>query len=146
MSSCDALLAVIGPTWLTVRDATDRRRLDNPGDYVRHEIATALGRSDLLVIPILVGTTPMPAAAELPEALVPLAECNAVRFTNESWDDQVVRLTSELEKVVKRPVGPPPLHVAASQAGGAAVRMGAGERPIARWLGGRSGPTLHPRP
>lgn len=46
VGSCQALLAVIGPTWLAVRDDAPRRRLDNPNDYVRLEIAAALGRGD----------------------------------------------------------------------------------------------------
>ena len=42
------------------------------------EIATALGRADdVLVIPVLVGPTSMPAAADLPTPLAALAECNA---------------------------------------------------------------------
>jgi hypothetical protein len=86
VSSCDALLAVIGPMWLTIRDTRGRRRLENPEDYVRLEIAAALARGDdVLVIPVLVGTTSMPAAADLPEPLASLAECNAVRFTDDSW-------------------------------------------------------------
>src|SRR6478672_4528343 len=57
VGSCDALLALIGPTWLAVRDEAARRRLDNPEDYVRLEIATALARSNVLVIPVLIGPT-----------------------------------------------------------------------------------------
>jgi hypothetical protein len=39
---CDVLLAVIGPNWLNVRDEEGSRRLDNPNDFLRIEIATAL--------------------------------------------------------------------------------------------------------
>ena len=137
VGSCDALLALIGPTWLSITDDAGRRRLDDPDDFVRLEIATALGRSDVLVIPVLVGPTSMPAAADLPKPLAALAECNAVRITDENWDDQVARLTRALEKVVKpRVVAPLPLHVAAPQADvGAADRMGAGPaNPIVNWL------------
>jgi hypothetical protein len=41
----------------------------------------------VLVIPVLVGPTPMPAAVDLPQPLAALAECNAVHITNESGDD-----------------------------------------------------------
>jgi TIR domain len=41
VASCDALVAVVGRTWLTGSDAIGRRRLDNPDDYGRREIATA---------------------------------------------------------------------------------------------------------
>jgi hypothetical protein len=36
------LLAVIGPNWLDARDEHGNRRLDNPNDFVRIEIAAAL--------------------------------------------------------------------------------------------------------
>ena len=69
VSSCDALLALIGPAWLAITDDAGRRRLDDPDDYVRLEIATALDRDDVLVIPVVVGPTSMPAAADLPKPL-----------------------------------------------------------------------------
>ena len=56
VGSCQALLALIGSTWLSIKDDAGQRRLDNPEDYVRLEIAAALGRADVLVIPVLVGT------------------------------------------------------------------------------------------
>ena len=40
--SCEALLAVIGPHWLTATDQDGRRRLDDPHDLVRLEVAAAL--------------------------------------------------------------------------------------------------------
>jgi hypothetical protein len=42
VSSCSALVAVIGERWLTITDQHGRRRLDNPGDLVRLEIEAAL--------------------------------------------------------------------------------------------------------
>jgi hypothetical protein len=55
---CDALLAVIGPRWLA-RGKLGRRRLDDPDDLGRVEIATALER-DIVVIPVLVDHARMP--------------------------------------------------------------------------------------
>src|SRR2546426_10616446 len=41
LESCSVLLAIIGREWLTVRDPkTKTRRLDNPHDYLRLEVAT----------------------------------------------------------------------------------------------------------
>ena len=69
VGSCDVLLAVIGRQWLAVTDATGRRRLDDPDDFVRLEIATALARN-IPVIPVLVQGASMPAAHELPGPLI----------------------------------------------------------------------------
>jgi hypothetical protein len=97
VGSCDALVALIGPTWLT----EIRRRQDDPNDYVRLEIATALDRPDVLVIPVTVDRTPMPKPADLPKPVAALAGCNARSLTDEDWDSQVARLTTALETVVK---------------------------------------------
>jgi hypothetical protein len=40
--SCEVLLAVIGRGWLNAADQGGNRRLDEPGDFVRLEIAHAL--------------------------------------------------------------------------------------------------------
>jgi hypothetical protein len=71
IDACDVMLAVIGAHWLA-SDATGRRRIDNPQDFVRIEIETALKR-DMPVIPILVSGAGIPPAEELPEALSELA-------------------------------------------------------------------------
>jgi hypothetical protein len=71
VASCDVLLALIGPQWLTVTNKKGQRRLDDPGDYVRVEIETALTRK-IRVIPILVDEARMPGADELPPTLVAL--------------------------------------------------------------------------
>src|SRR5690349_16730006 len=42
--SCSALIAIIGKQWLSSRDSSGRRRLDDPRDYVRMEISEALAR------------------------------------------------------------------------------------------------------
>ena len=52
VGSCDALIALIGKQWLTITDDAGLRRLDNPEDFVRLEIAAALARN-IRVIPAL---------------------------------------------------------------------------------------------
>ncbi len=107
VSRCDALLAVIGPNWLNIGDTAGRRRLDNPNDYLRQEIAIALARPDVRVVPVLVGNASMPGAADLPRDLAALAECNAVRITDDGWEDQAARLIRALEPVVRRRTAAP---------------------------------------
>jgi hypothetical protein len=62
VGSCDAFLAVIGPEWLSITDENGDRRLDQPDDYLRQEVAAALERANVLVIPVLIGATKMPEA------------------------------------------------------------------------------------
>src|SRR5271170_4236084 len=42
VAQCDVLLAVIGNGWLDAKDARGSRRLDDPHDFVRIEIESAL--------------------------------------------------------------------------------------------------------
>jgi hypothetical protein len=101
---------VIGPQWLTIADETRRRRIDNPHDVLRREIAIALARRDLLVIPVLVGGAVMPRREQLPPDLAPLADINAIRLTEEGYDHEVGRLIRTLEPVVNRGRGPAPFR------------------------------------
>jgi hypothetical protein len=75
----DVFLALIGPNWLGLRKEDGTRRLDNPDDPVRIEIATAL-RRDIRVIPILLDGARMPTAEELPDDLKPLRGDNGFKF------------------------------------------------------------------
>ena len=94
---CDALVAVIGDTWLTCATARGRR-LDDPADFVRSEIAVALARG-IPVIPVLVEGAAMPQAAALPDALKPLALRQANELSDARWAYDVERLVQALEKL-----------------------------------------------
>jgi formylglycine-generating enzyme required for sulfatase activity len=94
---CDALLAVIGKGWLDATDEHGGRRLDDPNDFVRIEIESAL-RQGKRVIPVLVGAAHMPRPEELPESIRPLARCNAVRLTHERFRADVQGLVKALQR------------------------------------------------
>src|SRR5574341_164668 len=66
VSACDVFLAVIGPQWSGSADEQGQRRIDQPGDLVRAEIAAAL-KHGKLIIPVLVGGAQMPTRPGLPE-------------------------------------------------------------------------------
>lgn len=99
--SCDALVAVIGDEWLSCTVGS-MRRLEAPDDFVRTEIATALGRG-IPVVPVLVEQTSMPSAASLPEPLKPLATRHAHELTDARWSYDVARLIESLEKLGGKP-------------------------------------------
>ena len=88
---CDVLIALIGPHWLTAADSAGRRRLDNPQDFVRLEIGSALERK-IRVIPVLVQKADMPAAESLPEPLKPLALHQGIELSDTRWDYDVGQL------------------------------------------------------
>ena len=106
IESCAVLIAVIGPGWLTVEDTPGERRLDNPDDFVRAEIAAALKRKDVRVIPVLVGDATMPRRTDLPEPLAPLARRNALELSDARWPYDLGRLLDVIEKAV--PPSPAP--------------------------------------
>lgn len=83
LTKADIVLAMIGPGWLNAADSQGRRRLDNPDDFVRLEIATALKRDDVLVIPVLLDNAKMPVANHLPADLKELAYRNGVVVRND---------------------------------------------------------------
>jgi hypothetical protein len=95
VSSCDVFLALIGPRWLDASDGSGRRRLDDPTDFVRHEIATALTR-DIPVTPVLMQGAQMPPADRLPPDIQPLVFRNGISIGHEKWDSDVNELISRL--------------------------------------------------
>jgi hypothetical protein len=116
VAKCDVVLTVIGKGWIDARDETDARRLDNPEDFVRIEIESAL-RQDKRVIPVLVGDAPMPNSKDLPDELKPLARRNAVRLTHERFRADADGLIKALERALEQAEGQrKALEVAAQQA------------------------------
>lgn len=59
LTKCRVFLALIGPTWEDLRNETGKRRLDDPKDWVRIELETALATPSLQVIPVLVNGASM---------------------------------------------------------------------------------------
>ncbi len=95
VGACDALIAVIGREWLGASDESGRRRLENPEDLVRLEIATALER-EIRVIPVLVQGARMPVATDLPKGLEALARRNSVEVSDN-------RFRTEIDQLIKAP-------------------------------------------
>jgi hypothetical protein len=79
LDSCAVLVVLIGRQWATLTDEDGRRRLDNPDDFVRFEVKTALERG-VRVIPVLVdGAKPL-RQQELPDELRKLARIHALEL------------------------------------------------------------------
>ena len=99
VGKCGALLVLIGRQWLTLTDKDGRRRLDDPGDLVVAEVAGALKRSNVRVIPVLLQGAEMPEEGRLPEPLKALAYKQARKIDDDHWEEDVARLAAQLEKV-----------------------------------------------
>jgi TIR domain len=97
IGSCDVLIAVIGKRWLNSA-VEEIRRIDNPDDSVRLEIATALKR-EIRVIPVLVDGASMPRSSDLPDDLKLLARRNALEVSHNRFDADFGRLVEAIERV-----------------------------------------------
>jgi hypothetical protein len=102
VGACQVLVVVVAPDWLNATDASGRRRLDNPQDFVRIEIAAALDRNTR-VVPVLVGGALMPAPEDLPAAIEGFARRQAHELSDTRWDYDVDQLVTAIERIgVKR--------------------------------------------
>ncbi len=102
LETCVVLIALIGKVWLSVADPEGQRRLEDPSDLLRIEIATALQRN-IRVIPFVVDNARMPAAEELPEDLKPLAYKLAVFAGRSNWDQECERVKRSIAQLIGRP-------------------------------------------
>lgn len=100
VASCGVLLAIIGKSWLTAKDESGARRLDDQMDLVRLETASALKR-DIPVVPVLVHGARMPRAEDLPQDLKELAFRNGVELTHARWNSDVQVLVKALRPYVQ---------------------------------------------
>ena len=97
LSTSRVVLAIIGPRWLEAVEG--RRRLFDADDLVATEVARALARPDVHVIPVLVGDAHLPNADELPERLGALPRRQAIQISDYRWGydiDRLVRTLTEL--------------------------------------------------
>jgi thiol-disulfide isomerase/thioredoxin len=97
VARCAVLLAFIGKNWLDARDEDGNRRLDNPKDFVRIEIGSALQR-DVPVIPILLDGARIPNANLLPKELEELSYRNGIDLRLSSFRSDVDRLLRGLKR------------------------------------------------
>jgi beta-lactam-binding protein with PASTA domain len=102
VATCAVLLAIIGKDWVDAKDHRGQRRLDDPGDFVRLETASAL-RRDIPVVPVLVRGAKMPRPEELPDDLKELAYRNGVELTHARWRSDLDVLLKALRPYVEGP-------------------------------------------
>lgn len=111
LAGAQAVLVLIGPRW-PGGEAPGPRRIDEPGDFVRLEVAMALA-SGVRVVPVLLPGAEMPAEADLPEPLKPLARRNALHLGDATWSADIARLAEAIALPRQRRVWPWALGAAA---------------------------------
>ncbi|HEX6689378.1 MAG TPA: toll/interleukin-1 receptor domain-containing protein [Solirubrobacterales bacterium] len=125
LKDSDVALVVIGEDWVAKKAGVqddDERRIDEHDDVLRSEVASALTRENLTVIPVLVEDADLPAAADLPDDLLALREYNACHLGNKGWDSDFAQIRRAIDAA--DPEGGPRRFVASA-------RIAAGEHRVA---------------
>jgi hypothetical protein len=102
----DVVLAVVGPSWLDIRDRAGRRRIDDPRDWVRAELRMAFER-DIPVVPVLLDHTPLPEPARLPADLAPLSRSTCWYLRRETFESDVRGLVDGIADLTGSSAPPP---------------------------------------
>ncbi|MGH3876477.1 MAG: toll/interleukin-1 receptor domain-containing protein [Actinophytocola sp.] len=103
LTGVDVLLAIIHPTW-------EQEVVARAGeqDWVREEIATALGSGRTTVLPVLLNDTILPGKVDLPEQLHGLLLRQVCRIQWRTFERDLAYLIRALETMVARAWQPPP--------------------------------------
>jgi hypothetical protein len=94
-----AMVSLIGGGWADVTDEEGARRLDNPNDFVRFEIARAFARK-IPVLPLRLDGAEIPDTADLPLNLRQLAFHQAMLLRRESFDDDGDKIARRLKDLI----------------------------------------------
>lgn len=104
----DVVLCVIGDRWLSATaEGSEKRRLDDPDDMVRWEIARALrfkGDRDG-VVQVLVEEVAPVTHSSLPDDLRRLADMQAYDLRDRDWAGNVAHLLNQLHRIPFRRPG-----------------------------------------
>jgi hypothetical protein len=95
LATCDLMLALIGKGWVDAKNQSGRRRLEDPDDFIRLEIASALKRN-IPVTPVLLQGAHMPAAEQLPEDLRDFTYRNGFELSHNRWESDVQEMIKRL--------------------------------------------------
>ncbi len=110
VAKCEVFLAVIGRDWIKKRGSKGASRLEDPGDFVRIEVESALKRQ-VLVIPVLVSGASIPPAERLPASLQGLSYRNGIAVrSGHDFHQDMDRLIGQLKKLPPAAPGEVPSH------------------------------------
>ena len=107
LESCDVLLVLLSEHWLEIKDKKGNIRINNPDDFVRIEIATALKRN-IIVIPVLFDDAVLPQASELPDDLKKLARRQTIEIDKTRFEADTAKLVGTIKNVLAKKSDLPP--------------------------------------
>jgi len=99
LSLCTAVLVLMGIRWIDIQGEQGQRRLDEPTDWVRREVALALNMR-LPVIPVVFDSAPRPTLKDLPGELAPLTTSEGYDINGNYFDRDATDLGKRLEKML----------------------------------------------
>jgi hypothetical protein len=97
LNRSSVMIVMMGKRWAGT-GKIGARRIDDPGDFVRLEVASGLRRPELRLIPALIQGAKMPGPNSLPEELKDLSRRNAIEMSDLRWREDVERLIASLER------------------------------------------------
>ncbi|HEY2057250.1 MAG TPA: toll/interleukin-1 receptor domain-containing protein [Amycolatopsis sp.] len=94
------LLCVIGPNWLSAADAEGRRKIDDPKDWIHHELHLAF-ENGVHVIPVIDERAETPLRVdELPKQITKLASCQYRTYRHRESDSVLDRIARDILDLV----------------------------------------------
>ena len=121
LGDCNIVLVVIGRGWIHAKDDEGRQRLMSDDDVHRREIAMALARSEVTVVPVLVDGAAMPKAEELPENIRDLIQQQSRSISDSAAHRKVDldALSADIRRVGRFPpkADPTPVAIAKKYSG-----------------------------
>ena len=102
VTSCDAVLACIGPQWQGPVTTSSKPRIFNEDDPVRVELRTALSTGIPLFVALLNGAT-LPPRKDLPDDLRAVASAPATAVPDRQFERDMMALVSRIRAQVRPP-------------------------------------------
>ena len=126
LENVEAVVVLIGRRWLQI---LNERAAGRDTDFVRLEIAEALRRPSVRVVPVLIQSATMPTQESLPDDIKALESKNAIEIRAATWEADFTRLIG----VLRNARALPRAHFTAARLGLlAAVLLGTGV--TIKWL------------
>jgi pterin-4a-carbinolamine dehydratase len=107
LTAASIVIVVIGRSWLSIRDEFERRRIDNPDDWVRRELELSLEQNKT-IIPILIEDAKVPAREALPASVTRLVDIQSRGINAQNIAADMSRLVRDIgERLGKTPTAVP---------------------------------------